>query len=61
MTFFCAAMVCLNLFETTFSEEADVFAQTMVYCHAIELEATEQPPYKPIYNLREITPSSQGL
>jgi hypothetical protein len=32
-------------------KEAGVLAQTAAYYHAIELEAGEQPPYKPIYDL----------
>ena len=58
MTLFCAAMVDETLpefiqdYEDVFSEkEAGVLAQTAAYYHAIELEAGEQPPYKPIYNL----------
>lgn len=50
--------VCRNLsgfirdYGDVFSEkEAGVLAQTAVYYHAIELEAGEQPPYKPIYDL----------
>ena len=50
--------VCRNLsrfirdYGDVFSEkEAGILAQTVAYYHAIELEASEQPSYKPIYDL----------